>query len=124
MRHEGDSIEFFHEASTNTANGMGHSATSQCSTMPSFLTGGDKEGTLGEYFEEYELQSQGFKEHLSFQEFYRIKDGRRINPHQKEENLMQGSSLQCSMIGLFLPTFDGTPNFTAKAWVEKPDTYF
>ena len=51
MRHEGDSIGFFHEASTSTANGMGISAALQRSTMPSFLTGGDKEGTLGEYFE-------------------------------------------------------------------------
>ena len=69
MRHEEDSLGFCHEASTSTANGMGYSATSHCSTMNSFLTGGDKEDTLGEYFEEYELQSQGFKEHLSFQEF-------------------------------------------------------
>ena len=89
MRYEEDSLGFFHEASTNTANGMGHSAASQRSTMPSFLTEGDKEGTLGEYFEEYELQSQRFKEHLSFQEFCRIKDGRRNDPHQKEDSLMQ-----------------------------------
>ena len=27
------------------------------------------------------------------------------------------------MVGFFLPTFDGTPKFTAKAWVEKLDTY-
>ena len=66
IKHENDSLGFFHEASTNTANGMRHSAASQHSTMPSFLTRGDKEGTLGDYFEEYELQSQGFKEHLSF----------------------------------------------------------
>ena len=88
MRHEGDSIEFFHEASTNTENGMGHSTASQHSTMPSFIIEGDKGGSLGEYFEEYELSSQRFKEHLSFQEFCRVKDGRRVNPHQKEDKLM------------------------------------
>ena len=57
MRHEGDSTGFCHEASTSTAIGMGNSGAPQRSTMPSFLTGGDNEGTLGEYFEEYELQS-------------------------------------------------------------------
>ena len=51
MRHTGDSIGFCHEASTKTSYGMGNSAAPQRSTMPSFLTGGDKEGTLGEYFE-------------------------------------------------------------------------
>ena len=53
MRQEGDSIGFCHEASTSTSNGMEHSAAPKCSTMPSFLTRGDKEGTLGDYFEEY-----------------------------------------------------------------------
>ena len=28
------------------------------------------------------------------------------------------------MVGLFLPTFDGTSKHIAKAWVEKLDTYF
>ena len=28
------------------------------------------------------------------------------------------------MVGLFLPTFDGTPKCTAKSWVEMLDTYF
>ena len=37
---------------------------------------------------------------------------------------MQGLAQQRNMVGLFLPTFDGTPKFTAKAWVEKLDTYF
>ena len=88
MRQEEDSFGFSHKASTNTVNGMGHSTTSQHSTMPSFFTEGYKEGSLGEYFEEYELQSQRFKEHLSFKEFFRIKDGRRSDPHQKEDSLM------------------------------------
>ena len=38
--------------------------------------------------------------------------------------MIQGSALQRSMVGLFLPTFDGTPKCTSKAWVEKLDTYF
>jgi len=83
--------------------------------MPSFLTEGDKDGSLGEYFEEYELQSQRFKEHLRFQEFCRIKDGRRNDSHQRKGNLMKGSALQRSMVGFFLPTFDVTPKHTSKA---------
>ena len=85
--------------------------------MPSFLTEGDKEGYLGEYFEEYEVQSQRFNEHLSFQEFCRIKDGRRNDSHKREGKWMQGSALQCSMVGFFLPTFYGTSKHTEKAWV-------
>ena len=37
---------------------------------------------------------------------------------------MQVSDLKNSMGRFFLPTYDGTPKFTAKAWVEKLDTYF
>ena len=37
---------------------------------------------------------------------------------------MQGSALQHIVVGFFLPTFDGTPKFTTKEWVEKLDTYF
>ena len=92
--------------------------------MPSFLSGKEKKETLGNYFEEYESQPQRFKEHLSFQEFFRIKDGRRNDSNQREGKLMQGSALQRSMVGFFFPTFDGTPKHTTKAWVEKLDTYF
>ena len=121
MRHN---IGFCHEASTSTSYGMEHSAAPKCSTIPSFLFLEHKEETLGNYFEEYESQSQRFKEHLSFQEFCQIKDGMRVNPQQKEEKLMQGSALQHSMVRLFLPTFDGTCNFSTKAWAEKLGTYF
>ena len=37
---------------------------------------------------------------------------------------MQSSYLQCSMGRLFFPSYDGSPKCTAKAWVEKLDTYF
>ena len=110
MRQEEDSLGFGHKASTSTENGMGHSTTSQRSIMPSFLNEGDKEVSLGEYFEGYELQSQRVKEHLSFQEFFQIKDGRRNDPHQREDNLVQRSALQCSMVWFFFPTFDGPPD--------------
>ena len=59
MRHEEDSLGFCHEASTSPANVMGHSTESQSSTMPSFLTGGDKEGTLGEYLKNMNSSLKG-----------------------------------------------------------------
>ena len=37
---------------------------------------------------------------------------------------MQGKNLQHNMGRFFLPTYDGTPKCTSKAWVEKLDTYF
>ena len=53
MRHKGDSVGFFHEASTNTSHGMEQSVVHpalQSSTMPSLLSGEDEEETLGHYF--------------------------------------------------------------------------
>ena len=47
---------------------------SQRSTMPTFLAVGNggfqEQETLEDYFLEYESQSQRFKDHLSFQEFF------------------------------------------------------
>ena len=54
---------------------------SQRYTMPTFLAvengGFQEQETLEDYFMEYESQSQRFKDHLSFQEFFQIKDNRR-----------------------------------------------
>ena len=37
---------------------------------------------------------------------------------------MQNNDLQRTMGRFFLPSFDGSPKCTNKAWVEKLDTYF
>ena len=37
---------------------------------------------------------------------------------------MQNQDLQHSLGRLFMPSYDGSPKCTTKAWVEKLDTYF
>ena len=53
----------------------------QRSTMPTFLAveneGLHEQASLEDYFEEYESQNHRFKDHLSFQEFFHLKDKRR-----------------------------------------------
>ena len=51
---------------------------SQHSTMPTFLVVGnegfEEQESLEDYFMEYESQTQRFKYHLSFQEFFQTKE--------------------------------------------------
>ena len=68
-----------------------------------------KKETLGDYLQEYESQSKGFKDHLNFQGFCKI----------KEE-----SSTRSKQHGrFFLSTFDGSPKYPTRAWVKELDTY-
>ena len=60
---------------------------SQRSTMPTFSPVGNggfqEQETPKEYFMKYESQSQRFKDHLSFQEFFQIKDNRIPSHHNR-----------------------------------------
>ena len=93
--------------------------------MPTFLAREEAEGetpkeeTLGDYLQEYESQSRRFREHLSFKEFFQLKEERRPRKYNKRRGCMQHT-----LGRFFLPTFDGSPKSTTKAWVNKIDTYF
>ena len=90
---------FHHGESSDTSHSWCEKPSLQHSTMPTFLSlegevGGPlREETLGDYFVEYEFQSQRFKEHLNFQEFCWIKDGRRSSNHHKGGGYMQNQDL-------------------------------
>lgn len=125
-----DLLEWFsHEGSPTTSyNVCDHSATQsdpQRCSRPTFLARGEEEGetpkeeTLGDYLREYESQSKRFKEPLSFPKFFQIKEERRSNRTMSSRGCMQHT------LGRnFLPTFDGSPESSAKSWVKKLDTYF
>ena len=82
----------------------------QCYNMPTFLSkeeGGEgtpKEENLGEYLQEYESQSKIFKYHLSFPNFYQLKEERRSYNYSRRRGCMQPTLGRLS-----LPTFDGSP---------------
>ena len=69
-----------------------------------------KKETLGDYFQEYEAQSKGFKDHLKFQGFCKIEE---ISTRIKKNGVDR----------FFLSTFDGSPKCPARAWVKEMDTY-
>ena len=91
--------------------------------MPTFLLkergegGAPKEESLGDYLQEYESQSERFKEHFSFPEFFQLQEAR-SNTYSGRKRCLQHT------LGRFsLPTFDGSPKDSAKSWVKKLDTY-
>ena len=61
--------------------------------MPTFLVVGNEgfqeQESLEEYFMEYESQTQRFKDDLSFQEFFQIKDNRRPRHHNRGGGFIQ-----------------------------------
>ena len=67
-----------------------------------------KRGTLSGFLHEYESQTQKFRDHITFLEFFQIKV-RRSKQHNVDRFL--------------LSTFDGSPTCSAKAWVEELDTF-
>ena len=120
-KHGDPSKIFVHEESPSSPYyGCEHSATPsdlKHSTRPMFISSGMEEGnvpkkeTLGDYLQEYESQSKRFKDHLNFQEFFKI----------REEKI---TSCKHHDMGIFfLSTFYGSPKFSARAWVEELDTY-
>ena len=70
-----------------------------------------KKETLGDYLKEYEAQSKGFKYHLNFQGFCKIKEERSTRRKQHGVGVF------------FLSTFDGSPKCPARAWVKELDSY-
>ena len=68
-----------------------------------------REETLGDYLQEYEAQSKGFKDHLNFQGFCKNKEGRMRNQH--------------GVGTFFLSNFYGSPKCPARDWVKELDTY-
>ena len=96
--------------------------------MPTFLAMGNEgfqeQESLEDYFMEYESQTQRFKDHLSFQEFFQIKDNRRPKHHNRSGGFIHNHDLHRTMGILFLPNFYGSFKCTAKSWVEKLEIYF
>ena len=86
----------------------------QCSLMSSFAMrereeeGMPKRGTLSGFLHEYESQTQKFRDHITFPEFFKVKVRR-----NKQHN----------MDIFLLSIFDGSLTFSAKAWVEELDTF-
>lgn len=88
-------------------------------SMPTFLSkkegkgGTPKKEYLGDYLQEYESQSERFKENLSFLELYQLKE-EISNSYSRRRGCMQHT-----LGRFFLPTFDGSPKDSAKSWVRK-----
>ena len=67
-----------------------------------------KRGTLSGFLNEYESQTQRFRDHITFPEFCKIMV-RRSKQHDEDRFL--------------LSVFDGSPTCLAKAWIEELDTF-
>ena len=93
--------------------------------MPTFFEGGERyrneerrepetHETLSLYLEEYKAQSRAFKEILTLQKFFQIKDERgsyRSNRRKRHNRF-------------YLPTFYGSSSSNVKAWRRELDTFF
>ena len=119
---------FAHEESPTTSYDVCEHSTTQSvpqhGGMPTFLSkeGGrgetPKEGSLGEYLQEYESQSERFKEHLSFPECCQLRE--EISRSYSRRN----GCMQHTLGRFSLATIDGSPKDSAKSWVKKLNTYF
>ena len=87
---------------------------SQCSTMPRFLAveneGFQEHESLEDYFEEYESQNQRFKYHLSFQDFFHIKDNRTPRHHHRGGGFIQNHDQHHTWADYFYPILMGHPS--------------
>jgi hypothetical protein len=100
------------------------------STMPKFLgpqetgTGGqvEQDEPLAAYFQEYKAMDPDLREAMTFAEFCSFKG--RNRPRFFNRGPTQSYELQRTVGKLTLPYFDGTSKCTARAWVQKLDTYF
>ena len=64
-----------------------------------------KKKTLGDFLREYESQTQAFRDHLTFMDFFKSK----VKGSQQKDRFV-------------LSTFEGSPTCSAKAWVEELKT--
>ena len=97
----------------------------QRSTMPTFFGEGERcrdeerreprtHETLSLYLEEYKAQYRAFKEILTLQSFFQIKEerGSYSSNRRKRHNIF------------YLPTFDASSSSTVKAWRRELDVFF
>ena len=99
-------------------------------TMPRFLephetgTGGhfEQDEPLTAYFQEYRTMEAELREAMSFAEFCNFKG--RNKPRFPNRGPTQNFELQRTLGKISLPYFDGSSKCTARAWVQKLDTYF
>ena len=79
--HQGESSDMSHYGTSQPVSLPQAPQASQCSNMPTFLAveneGLQEKTSLEGYFVEYDSQSHRFKDNLSFQEFFHLKDQRR-----------------------------------------------
>ena len=66
------------------------------------------------YLEEYKKQSRAFKESLTFQEFFEIKEERRSYSSNRRKRHNR----------LYLPTFDASSLSNVNAWRRELDKFF
>lgn len=115
-----ESFQFSHYGCDNSAT----PSYLQCGTVPKVIAREMeeedvlKEETLGDYLQEYESQTQIFRDHLNFQGFFKIKEYRIPSNHDRSTRCKQQD------VGrFFLSTFDGSPKCSVRAWVEELVTY-
>lgn len=97
-------------------------------TLPSFVPIAQikpaREDTpqMRDYFREWQVMDEYFKEALSFRDYCKLKQSERNKGYGGQGT--QNYELQRTIGRMYFPTFDGTAKCTARAWVEKMDTYF
>lgn len=72
--------------------------------------------TLSNYLAEYKSQSRAFKENITLQWFFRIKENQRPRHSNRRKGHIHNRS--------FLPTFDRSSTSTTKAWMKELDDLF
>ena len=79
---------------------------------------------MGDYFAKYQAYGQDFKDALTFHDFVLLKRDSRPRHHHMGNRHSRDGDMHRTMGRFHLPTFDGSSNSSAKAWVEKLDIYF
>ena len=79
---------------------------------------------MGDYFAEYQAYGQEFKDALTFHDFVLLKRDSRPRHHHRGNRHSQDGDMHRTVGRFHLPTFDGSSNSSAKAWVKKLDIYF
>jgi hypothetical protein len=99
-------------------------------TIPQFLDSptvgqvvqAEQDEPFGAYLQEYRALGDDFHSAMSFAEFCNIKSRNRPKGFNRAFN--QNFELQRTLGKLTIPNFDGSSSCTARAWVQKLDTYF
>jgi hypothetical protein len=99
-------------------------------TMPQFLDNDasgrmeqtDQDIPFGAYLEEYRRLGDDFQAAMSFHDFFHLKS--KNMPRGAKGTMSQNTELQRTLGKVTIPNFDGSSKCTARAWVQKLDTYF